>query len=76
MWHIGLLYKLRLSIPLNYLFILKSYLQSRHFLVKIENFIHAGVPLDHYYIYYLPLTSQLHQKLHRQVSQMILQSWP
>jgi hypothetical protein len=35
-WHTGLLYKLRLSLPLNYFFILKSYLHSRHFLVKVE----------------------------------------
>jgi hypothetical protein len=36
-WHTGLLYKLKLSLPLNYFLILKSYLQNRHFLVKIEN---------------------------------------
>jgi hypothetical protein len=35
-WHIGLLYKLRRSLPLNYFLILKSYLHSRHFLVKVE----------------------------------------
>jgi hypothetical protein len=35
-WHAGLLYKLRLSLPLDYFFILKSYLRSRHFLVKVE----------------------------------------
>jgi hypothetical protein len=35
-WHNGLLYKLRLSFPLNYFLILKSYLHSRHFLVKVE----------------------------------------
>jgi hypothetical protein len=34
-WHTGLLYKLRRSLPLNYLLILKSYLHSRHFLVKV-----------------------------------------
>jgi hypothetical protein len=48
-WHTGLLHKLQLSPPLNYFLILKSYLQSRHF-VKIENDytelspINAGVP--------------------------------
>jgi hypothetical protein len=35
-WHTGLLYKLRRSLPLNYFFILKSYLHNRHFLVKAE----------------------------------------
>jgi hypothetical protein len=36
-WHTGLLYKLRLYLRLNYFPILKSYLHSRHFLVKVEN---------------------------------------
>jgi hypothetical protein len=35
-WHTGLLYKLRLSPPLNYLLVLNSYLHSRPFLVKAE----------------------------------------
>jgi hypothetical protein len=35
--HTGLLYKLKLSLPLNYFLILKSYLQNGHFLVKTEN---------------------------------------
>jgi hypothetical protein len=35
-WHTGLPYKLRRSLLLNYFLILKSYLLSRHFLVKIE----------------------------------------
>jgi hypothetical protein len=49
-WHTGLLYKLKLSLPLNYYLILKSYPQNRHFLVKIENDYtqlfpdNAGVP--------------------------------
>jgi hypothetical protein len=34
-WHTGLLYKLRRSLPLNYFLILKSCLHSRHFLVKV-----------------------------------------
>jgi hypothetical protein len=34
--HTGLLYKLRLFLHLNYFLILKSYLNSRHFLVKVE----------------------------------------
>jgi hypothetical protein len=36
-WHTGLLYKLRQSLPLNYYLILKSYMHSRYFLVKVEN---------------------------------------
>jgi hypothetical protein len=49
-WHTGLLYKLRLSLPLNYFLALKSYLHSRHFLVKVEteytelSSVNAGVP--------------------------------
>jgi hypothetical protein len=49
-WHTRLLYKLKLSLPLNYFIILKSYLQNRHFLIKIENEytelspVNAGVP--------------------------------
>jgi hypothetical protein len=49
-WHTRLLYKLRLSLPLHYFLILKSYLHSRHFLVKIENErtelfpVNVGVP--------------------------------
>jgi hypothetical protein len=49
-WHTGLLYKLRLSLPLNYFLTLKSYLYSRHFLVKVETeytellLVNAGVP--------------------------------
>jgi hypothetical protein len=35
-WHTGLLYKLRRSLPLNYFLILKSYLYRRHFLIKVE----------------------------------------
>jgi hypothetical protein len=83
-WHTGLLYKLRLSLPLNYIIFLKSYMQTRHFLIKIENKctelfpIHIGIPqavsLDHYYIYYSLPTSQLHQKLHQQLLLIILQS--
>jgi hypothetical protein len=48
--HIGLLYKLRESLPLNYYLIIKSYLHSRYFLVKVENEykefspVNAGVP--------------------------------
>jgi hypothetical protein len=35
-WRTGLLYKLRRSLPLNYFLILKSYLHSRHFLLKVD----------------------------------------
>jgi hypothetical protein len=44
------MYKPRRSLPLNYFLILKSYLHSRHFLVKVEteytnlSSINAGVP--------------------------------
>jgi hypothetical protein len=34
-WHTGLLWKLRRSLPLNYFLILKSYLHWRHFLLKV-----------------------------------------
>jgi hypothetical protein len=49
-WHTGLLYKLRWSLPLNYFLIIKSYLHSRHFLVKVAikytelSSVNAGVP--------------------------------
>jgi hypothetical protein len=50
LWHTGILYKLSWSHPLNYFFILKSYLHSRHFLVKVDteytelSSVNAGVP--------------------------------
>jgi hypothetical protein len=49
-WHIGLLYKLRKSLPINYFLLFQSFLQNRHFLVKVASAqhllspIHAGVP--------------------------------
>jgi hypothetical protein len=49
-WHTGLLYKLRRALPLNCFFLLKSYLLSRHFLVKVGTeysdltSINAGMP--------------------------------
>jgi hypothetical protein len=49
-WHTGPLYKLRRYLPLHYFLILKSYLHSTHFLVKVEteytelSSINAGVP--------------------------------
>jgi retron-type reverse transcriptase len=49
-WHTGLLYKLKRSLPLNYFLILKSYLHNRHFLVKVETEytelspVNAGIP--------------------------------
>jgi hypothetical protein len=36
-WHTGLLYKLRLFLPLNYFICLKFYLRNRHFVVKFES---------------------------------------
>jgi hypothetical protein len=69
-WHTGLLYKLRWSLPLNYLLIIKSYFHSRHFLVKVEtgytelSSVNAGVPQDSvpglYYTYYTLQTCQPH----------------
>ncbi|PNF20480.1 RNA-directed DNA polymerase from mobile element jockey [Cryptotermes secundus] len=49
-WHTGLLFKLRRSLPLNYFLLVKSYLQNRHYRVKVDNAytdllpIRAGVP--------------------------------
>jgi hypothetical protein len=49
-WHTGLLYKLRWSLPLNYFLILKSHLHIRQFLIKVEteytelSSVNAGVP--------------------------------
>jgi hypothetical protein len=45
-WKLGL----RLSLPLNYFIILKSYLHSRHFLIKVEteytelSSVNVGIP--------------------------------
>jgi hypothetical protein len=50
-WHTGLLYKFRQSLPLNYFLNLKSYLHL-HFLVKVEigytelSPVNAGVPQE------------------------------
>jgi hypothetical protein len=49
-WHIGLLYKLRQSLPINYFLLLQSFLQNRHFFIRFGSAqhplspIHAGVP--------------------------------
>lgn len=49
-WHEGLLYKIKKNLPLNYYYILKSYLQNRHFFVKQGerttklHEIYSGVP--------------------------------
>jgi hypothetical protein len=49
-WHTGLLYKLQQFLPLNYFLLLKSYLNYRHFRVKVGNEcsellpVHAGIP--------------------------------
>jgi hypothetical protein len=40
-WHTGLLYKLRQSLPLNYFLLLKSYLHNRHFFIKIASTHHT-----------------------------------
>jgi len=49
-WHTGLLYKIKKSLPENYYLILRSYLEDRHFLVNSQDAytnlrqIRAGVP--------------------------------
>jgi hypothetical protein len=49
-WHTGLLYKFKLSLPLNYFLVLKSYSHSRHLPVKAETEyaelspVNAGAP--------------------------------
>lgn len=49
-WHQGLLYKIKTSLPINYYLFLKTYLSERTFLVKQSedsthlHFINAGVP--------------------------------
>jgi hypothetical protein len=51
-WHIGLLYKLRQSLPINYFLLLQSFLLNRHFFVIFGSAqhplspVHAGVPQD------------------------------
>jgi hypothetical protein len=45
-WHIVLLYQLRHSLRSNYLLILKSYLHSRQFLVKVESEYTALLPIN------------------------------
>jgi hypothetical protein len=82
-WHTGPLYKLRRSLPLNYFLILKSYLHSRHFLVKFEteytelSSVNAGVPQGsvqgRYYTCYTLQTCQPHQNLPQQPLPTILQ---
>jgi hypothetical protein len=49
-WHNGLLYELRQSLPMNYFLLLQSFLQNRHFFVRFGSDqhllspIHSGVP--------------------------------
>jgi hypothetical protein len=49
-WHIGLLYKLRQSLPINYFLLLQSFLLNSNFFVRfgsaqhLSSPIHAGVP--------------------------------
>jgi retron-type reverse transcriptase len=45
-WHTRLLYKLRQSLPLNYFFLLQSYLHNRHFFVKIASTHHTLPPIQ------------------------------
>jgi hypothetical protein len=39
-WHIGLLYKLRQLLPINYFLLLQSYLQNRHFFIRFGSALH------------------------------------
>jgi hypothetical protein len=69
-WHKGLLYKIRRSLPLNYFLILNSYVSNRHFIVKVNTELtditpdNAGVPqgsiLGPYYTSYTQPTLPLH----------------
>jgi hypothetical protein len=45
-WHKGLLYKLRRSLPLNYYHILNSYLFNRHFVVKVNTELTGLTPVN------------------------------
>jgi hypothetical protein len=45
-WHIGLLHKLRHTLPLNYFLILNSYLLNRYFQDKIENAFTDLLPVN------------------------------
>jgi hypothetical protein len=86
-WHKGLLYKLRRSLPLNYYLIFNSYLSNRHFLVKVntelttlltlvkEGFFKA-VSSVHYYTYFIQQTFQPRLTPSLPPLPMILQSSP
>jgi hypothetical protein len=45
-WHKGLLYKIRRSLPLNYFLIVNSYLSNRHFVVKVHTELTGLTPLN------------------------------
>jgi hypothetical protein len=45
-WHKGLLYKIRRSLPLNYVLILNSYLSNRHFIVKVNTELTDLTPVN------------------------------
>lgn len=83
-WHKGLLCKLKYLLPNNYYCILKSYLENRHFQVKVKNSItklydiNAGVPQGsvlgpNLYIIYLLLTYPQQKQLLLLLTQMIQQ---
>jgi len=58
-WHFGLLFKLK---PLSIIFILKSYLENRFFIVKNNYFYssHYKVNTGRWYTYYLPQGSRVY----------------
>jgi hypothetical protein len=79
-WHTGLQYKLRRSLPLNYFLIIKSYLHSRHRLkVSAQNcpqsmqVFSKAVSYGRYYTCYTLQTCQPHQNLPQQTLPTILQ---
>jgi hypothetical protein len=45
-WHTGLLYKLRQSLPLNYFLLLQSYLHNRQFFIKLASTHHTLSPIN------------------------------